>query len=152
MTKKSIKIASKTKKNNEEKEFFKYLIEKEIMFLEANIVYHFLDEFSFHLLNLDSEDLKKPKMLTFNFTIYTGNNQNEKRDLKLYYDFIDGIRFEYSFNDVLVFRTNDEENEGNIEYINDNIKLLKTYPAGQDFINSVIEKIESIMSKSEEEE
>ena len=74
-----------------------------------------------------------------------------RADLRLYYDFIDGIRFEYSFNDVLVFRTNDEENEGNIEYINDNIKLLKTYPAGQEFISSVIEKIESIMSKNEEE-
>ena len=151
MTKKSIKISSKTKKNNEEKEFFKYLIEKEIMFLEANIVYYFLDEFSFHLLNLDSEDLEKPKMLTFNFTIYKENSKDEKRDLRLYYDFINGIRFEYLFNDVLVFRTNDEENEGNIEYINDNIKLLKTYPAGQEFINSVIEKIESIMSKNEEE-
>lgn len=151
MTKKSIKIASKPKKNNEEKEFFKYLIEKEIMFLEANIVYYFLDEFSFHLLNLDSEDLEKPKMLTFNFTIYKENSKDEKRDLRLYYDFIKGIRFEYSFNDVLVFRTNDEENEGNIEYINDNIKLLKTYPSGQEFISSVIEKIESIMSESEEE-
>ena len=150
MTKKSIKIASKPKKNNEEKEFFKYLIEKEIMFLEANIVYYFLDEFSFHLLNLDSEDLEKPKMLTFNFTIYKENSKDEKRDLRLYYDFIDGIRFEYLFNDVLVFKTN-ETNEGNIEYINDNIKLLKTYPAGQEFINSVIEKIESIMSKNEEE-
>ena len=151
MTKKSIKIASKTKKNNEEKEFLKYLIEKEIMFLEANIVYHFLDEFSFRLLNSDSEDLENPKMLTFNFTIYKENSKDEKRDLRLYYDFIDGIRFEYSFNDVLVFRTNDEENEGNIEYINDNIKLLKTYPAGQEFISSVIEKIEAIMSKNEEE-
>lgn len=151
MTKKSIKIASKTKKNNEEKEFFKYLIEKEIMFLEANIVYHFLDDFSFHLLNLDSEDLENPKMLTFNFTIYKENSKDEKKDLRVYYDFIDGIRFEYSFNDVLVFRTNDEENEENIEYINDNIKLLKTYPAGQEFINSVIEKIESIISKNEEE-
>ena len=149
MTKKSIKIASKPKKNNEEKEFFKYLIEKEIMFLEANIVYYFLDEFSFHLLNLDSEDLEKPKMLTFSFTIYKENSKDEKRDLRLYYDFIDGIRFEYSFNDVLVFRTNDEENEGNIEYINDNIKLLKTYPAGQEFINSVIEKIELTLSKEE---
>ena len=137
MTKKSIKIASKPKKNNEEKEFLKYLIEKEIMFLEANIVYHFLDEFSFHLLQLDSDDLEKPKMLTFNFTIYKENSKDEKRDLRLYY------------NDVLVFRTNDEENEGNIEYINDNIKLLKTYPAGQEFINSVIEKIELTLSKEE---
>lgn len=149
MTKKSIKISSKPKKNNEEKEFLKYLIEKEIMFLEANIVYHFLDEFSFHLLQLDSEDLEKPKMLTFNFTIYKENSKDEKRDLRLYYDFIDGIRFEYLFNDVLVFRTNDEENEGNIEYINDNIKLLKTYPSGQDFINSVVEKIELTLSKEE---
>ena len=149
MTKKSIKISSKQKKNNEEKEFLKYLIEKEIMFLEANIVYHFLDEFSFHLLQLDSEDLEKPKMLTFNFTIYKENSKDEKRDLRLYYDFIDGIRFEYLFNDVLVFRTNDEENEGNIEYINDNIKLLKTYPSGQDFINSVVEKIELTLSKEE---
>ena len=148
MTKKSIKIASKTKKNNEEKEFLKYLIEKEIMFLEANIVYHFLDEFSFHLLQLDSDDLEKPKMLTFNFTIYKENSKDEKRDLRLYYDFIDGIRFEYSFNDVLVFKTN-ETNEGNIEYINDNIKLLKTYPAGQEFINSIIEKIELTLSKEE---
>lgn len=151
MTKKSIKIASKPKKNNEEKEFLKYLIEKEIMFLEANIVYHFLDEFSLHLLQLDSDDLEKPKMLTFNFTIYKENSKDEKRDLRLYYDFIDGIRFEYSFNDVLVFRTNDEVNEDNIEYINDNVKLLKTYPSGKEFINSIIEKIESIMSKSEEE-
>lgn len=149
MTKKSIKISSKPKKNNEEKEFLKYLIEKEIMFLEANIVYHFLDEFSFHSLQLDSEDLEKPKMLTFNFTIYKENSKDEKRDLRLYYDFIDGIRFEYLFNDVLVFRTNDEENEGNIEYINDNIKLLKTYPSGQDFINSVVEKIELTLSKEE---
>ena len=149
MTKKSIKISSKPKKNNEEKEFLKYLIEKEIMFLEANIVYYFLDEFSFHLLNLDSEDLEKPKMLTFNFTIYKENSKDEKRDLKLYYDFIDGIRFEYSFNDVLVFRTNDEENEGNIEYINDNVKLLKTYPSGQEFINSIVEKIELTLSKEE---
>lgn len=149
MTKKSIKISSKPKKNNEEKEFLKYLIEKEIMFLEANIVYHFLDKFSFHLLQLDSEDLEKPKMLTFNFTIYKENSKDEKRDLRLYYDFIDGIRFEYLFNDVLVFRTNDEENEGNIEYINDNIKLLKTYPSGQDFINSVVEKIELTLSKEE---
>lgn len=149
MTKKSRKISSKTKKNNEEKEFLKYLIEKEIMFLEANIVYHFLDEFSFHLLNLDSDDLEKPKMLTFNFTIYKENSKDEKRDLKLYYDFIDGIRFEYSFNDVLVFRTNDEENEGNIEYINDNVKLLKTYPSGQEFINSIVEKIELTLSKEE---
>lgn len=149
MTKKSIKISSKPKKNNEEKEFLKYLIEKEIMFLEANIVYHFLDEFSFHLLQLDSEDLEKPKMLTFNFTIYKENSKDEKKDLRLYYDFIDGIRFEYLFNDVLVFRTNDEENEGNIEYINDNIKLLKTYPSGQDFINSVVEKIELTLSKEE---
>lgn len=148
MTKKSIKIASKTKKNNEEKEFLKYLIEKEIMFLEANIVYHFLDEFSFHLLQLDSDDLEKPKMLTFNFTIYKENSKDEKRDLILYYDFIDGIRFEYSFNDVLVFKTN-ETNEGNIEYINDNVKLLKTYPSGQGFINSVIEKIELTLSKEE---
>lgn len=148
MTKKSIKIASKPKKNNEEKEFLKYLIEKEIMFLEANIVYHFLDEFSFHLLQLDSDDLEKPKMLTFNFTIYKENSKDEKRDLRLYYDFIDGIRFEYSFNDVLVFKTN-ETNEGNIEYINDNVKLLKTYPAGEDFINSVIEKIELTLSKEE---
>ena len=148
MTKKSIKISSKTKKNNEEKEFFKYLIEKEIMFLEANIVYHFLDEFSFHLLNPDSEDLESPKMLTFNFTIYKENSKDEKRDLRLYYDFIDGIRFEYSFNDVLVFKTN-ETNEGNIEYINDNVKLLKTYPSGKDFINSVIEKIELTLSKEE---
>lgn len=149
MTKKSIKISSKPKKNNEEKEFLKYLIEKEIMFLEANIVYYFLDEFSFHLLNLDSEDLEKPKMLTFNFTIYKENSKDEKRGLKLYYDFIDGIRFEYSFNDVLVFRTNDEENEGNIEYINDNVKLLKTYPSGQEFINSIVEKIELTLSKEE---
>ena len=149
MTKKSIKISSKQKKNNEEKEFLKYLIEKEIMFLEANIVYHFLDEFSFHLLNLDSDDLEKPKMLTFNFTIYKENSKDEKRDLKLYYDFIDGIRFEYSFNDVLVFRTNDEGNEGNIEYINDNVKLLKTYPSGQEFINSIVEKIELTLSKEE---
>ncbi len=148
MTKKSIKIASKPKKNNEEKEFLKYLIEKEIMFLEANIVYHFLDEFSFHLLQLDSEDLEQPKMLTFNFTIYKENSKDEKRDLKLYYDFIDGIRFEYSFNDVLVFKTN-ETNEGNIEYINDNVKLLKTYPSGQEFINSVVEKIELTLSKEE---
>lgn len=148
MTKKSIKIASKTKKNNEEKEFLKYLIEKEIMFLEANIVYHFLDEFSFHLLQLDSDDLEKPKMLTFNFTIYKENSKDEKRDLILYYDFIDGIRFEYSFNDVLVFKTN-ETNEGNIEYINDNVKLLKTYPSGQGFINPVIEKIELTLSKEE---
>lgn len=151
MTKKSIKIASKTKKNNEEKEFLKYLIEKEIMFLEANIVYHFLDEFSFRLLNSDSEDLENLKMLTFNFTIYKENSKDEKRNLRLYYDFIDGIKFEYSFNDVLVFKTN-ETNEGNIEYINDNVKLLKTYPAGEEFITSVIEKIESIMSKNEEEE
>lgn len=149
MTKKSIKIASKPKKNNEEKEFLKYLIEKEIMFLEANIVYHFLDEFSLHLLQLYSDDLEKPKMLTFNFTIYKENSKEKKREVRLYYDFIDGIRFEYSFNDVLVFRTNDEENEGNIEYINDNIKLLKTYPAGQEFINSVIEKIELTLSKEE---
>lgn len=149
MTKKSIKISSKPKKNNEEKEFLKYLIEKEIMFLEANIVYHFLDDFSFHLLNLDSEDLEQPKMLTFNFTIYKENSKDEKRDLRLYYDFIDGIRFEYSFNDVLVFRTNDEANEGNIEYINDNVKLLKTYPSGKEFINSVIEKIELTLSKEE---
>lgn len=148
MTKKSIKIASKPKKNNEEKEFLKYLIEKEIMFLEANIVYHFLDEFSFHLLQLDSDDLEKPKMLTFNFTIYKENSKDEKRDLRLYYDFIDGIRFEYSFNDVLVFKTN-ETNEGNIEYINDNVKLLKTYPSGKEFINSVIEKIELTFSKEE---
>ena len=148
MTKKSIKISSKTKKNNEEKEFFKYLIEKEIMFLEANIVYHFLDEFSFHLLNPDSEDLENPTMLTFNFTIYKENSKDEKRDLRLYYDFIDGIRFEYSFNDVLVFKTN-ETNEGNIEYINDNVKLLKTYPSGKEFINSVIEKIELTFSKEE---
>ena len=148
MTKKSIKIASKPKKNNEEKEFLKYLIEKEIMFLEANIVYHFLDEFSFHLLQLDSDDLEKPKMLTFNFTIYKENSKDEKRDLRLYYDFIDGIRFEYSFNDVLVFKTN-ETNEGNIEYINDNVKLLKTYPSGQEFINSVVEKIELTLSKEE---
>ena len=148
MTKKSIKISSKPNKNNEEKEFFKYLIEKKIMFLEANIVYHFLDEFSFHLLNPDSEDLENPKMLTFNFTIYKENSKDEKRDLRLYYDFIDGIRFEYSFNDVLVFKTN-ETNEGNIEYINDNVKLLKTYPAGKDFINSVIEKIELTLSKEE---
>lgn len=148
MTKKSIKISSKPKKNNEEKEFLKYLIEKEIMFLEANIVYHFLDEFSFHLLQLDSEDLEKPKMLTFNFTIYKENSKDEKRDLRLYYDFIDGIRFEYSFNDVLVFKTN-ETNEGNIEYINDNVKLLKTYPSGQEFINSVVEKIELTLSKEE---
>lgn len=151
MTKKSIKISTKQKKNNEEKEFLKYLIEKEIMFLEANIVYHFLDEFSFHLLQLDSDDLEKPKMLTFNFTIYKENSKDEKREVRLYYDFIDGIRFEYSFNDVLVFRTNDEVNGDNIEYINDNVKLLKTYPSGKEFINSIIEKIESIMSKSEEE-
>ena len=118
------------------------------MFLEANIVYHFLDEFSFHLLQLDSDDLEKPKMLTFNFTIYKENSKDEKRDLILYYDFIDGIRFEYSFNDVLVFKTN-ETNEGNIEYINDNVKLLKTYPSGQGFINSVIEKIELTLSKEE---
>lgn len=148
MTKKSIKIASKPKKNNEEKEFLKYLIEKEIMFLEANIVYHFLDEFSFHLLNLDSDDLEKTKMLTFNFTIYKENSKDEKREVRLYYDFIDGIRFEYSFNDVLVFKTN-ETNEGNIEYINDNVKLLKTYPSGQEFINSVVEKIELTLSKEE---
>lgn len=148
MTKKSIKISSKPKKNNEEKEFLKYLIEKEIMFLEANIVYHFLDEFSFHLLQLDSDNLEKPKMLTFNFTIYKENSKDEKRDLRLYYDFIDGIRFEYLFNDVLVFKTN-ETNEGNIEYINDNVKLLKTYPSGQEFINSVVEKIDLTLSKEE---
>lgn len=148
MTKKSIKISSKPEKNNEEKEFLKYLIEKEIMFLEANIVYHFLDEFSFHLLQLDSDNLEKPKMLTFNFTIYKENSKDEKRDLRLYYDFIDGIRFEYLFNDVLVFKTN-ETNEGNIEYINDNVKLLKTYPSGQEFINSVVEKIDLTLSKEE---
>ena len=148
MTKKSIKISSKQKKNNEEKDFLKYLIEKEIMFLEANIVYHFLDEFSFHLLQLDSDNLEKPKMLTFNFTIYKENSKDEKRDLRLYYDFIDGIRFEYLFNDVLVFKTN-ETNEGNIEYINDNVKLLKTYPSGQEFINSVVEKIDLTLSKEE---
>ena len=32
---------------------------------------------------------------------------------------------------------------------NDNVKLLKTYPSGKKFINSVIGKIELIMSKEE---